>query len=203
MKSCDLKDVFHKLLNEFGPQGWWPAHSKFEIVIGAILTQQTKWTNVEKAIAQLKALGLLDCKKLSKANIQEIEEIIYCCGFYRQKAYRLKKAAEYFDQRNGDIFKQNIYDLRRELLSLEGIGEETADSIILYAAEKPKFVIDAYTKRMLSCMGIEGDYNYLQLLFEDSLPTDVEIYKEYHALIVRFGKEYCTRKRCNECMVKN
>ena len=192
--------IYEKLLGIFGPRNWWPADTPFEVVVGAILTQQTKWENVEKAIRNLKARGLLEAKPLARADLEELEALVRCTGFYRQKAKRLKDISNYFFE-NPDILKRPADDLRKTLLSLNGIGEETADSIVLYAAEKPRFVIDAYTKRICGCMGLERNYGGLQAIFEGSLPQDVPLYKEFHALIVEYGKQFCGKKRCNECIL--
>ena len=195
-----MKKTYDKLLYELGHKNWWPADTPFEVVIGAVLTQQTKWENVERAIRNLKDRGLLEAEPLSKANTQELELLIRCTGFYRQKAMRLKNISRFFHE-NPDLLEKPAAQLREILLSLNGVGEETADSIVLYAADKPKFVIDAYTKRMCKCMGIEGDYRKLQSLFENSLPPDVPLYKEFHALIVEYGKRFCGKKRCDECIL--
>lgn len=198
----DLMQIYRHLMDEFGPQYWWPADTPFEVIVGAILTQQTKWTNVEKAISNLKNNNLLNKKALAHTDVETIEEFIYCCGFYRQKAARLKNVAAYFfDNGLETVFSQDIDELRTTLLSLKGIGEETADSIILYSAGKPKFVIDAYTKRILGCLGIEGNYNQLQTLFESRIPADVKLYQEYHALIVEYAKKYCVKKQCANCLL--
>ncbi|MCG2727848.1 MAG: endonuclease [Candidatus Methanoperedenaceae archaeon] len=194
-----MMDVYNKLRNHFGPRHWWPADTPFEVVVGAVLTQQTKWENVERAIQNLKERGLMEPEPLSEINLEELEEIVKCTGFYRQKARRLKDISTFFSE-NPDILSLQKDELREVLLSLDGIGEETADSIVLYAAEKPKFVIDAYTKRICRCMGIEGSYAALQSLFESSLPEDVPLYKEFHALIVEYGKSFCGKKRCGECV---
>lgn len=195
-----MKKTYDKLLYEFGHKNWWPADTPFEVVIGAVLTQQTKWENVERAIRNLKDKGLLEVESLSKADTEELEILIRCTGFFRQKAMRLKNISIFFHE-NPDILEKPAAQLREILLSLNGVGEETADSIVLYAADKPKFVIDAYTKRMCKCMGIEGDYRKLQSLFETSLPIDVPLYKEFHALIVEYGKRFCGKKRCDECIL--
>jgi endonuclease-3 related protein len=192
--------VYKKLLGHFGPRNWWPAETPFEVVIGAILTQQTRWENVEKAIRNLKARGLLEAEPLARADLEELEALVRCTGFYRQKAKRLKDISNYFLE-NPDILMRPADDLRKTLLSLKGIGEETADSIVLYAAEKPRFVIDAYTKRICGCMGIEKNYSGFQAIFEGSLPQDVPLFKEFHALIVEYGKLFCGKKRCNECIL--
>jgi len=192
--------VYAKLLSELGPKNWWPADTPFEVIVGAILTQQTKWENVEKAIRNLKVRGLIEAEPLSRVDTGELEELIRCTGFFRQKAKRLKNVSAFFHE-NPYIFEKSSGELRNILLSLNGVGEETADSIVLYAADKPKFVIDAYTKRMCKCMGIDGNYGELQSIFEGLLPRDVPLYKEFHALIVEYGKRFCGKKRCSECVL--
>lgn len=145
---------------------------------------------------------MLEPYGLARADIIELEEKIRCCGFYRQKAARLRNAAQFLIEKDmNELFNLPIDQLRKILLSLNGVGNETADSILLYAADKPKFVIDAYTTRLMSCMGVEGNYERLQKLFESVLPQDVNMFKEYHALIVEYGKSYCGRKRCEECIL--
>ncbi len=192
-----------KLLKEFGPMHWWPAETPFEVVVGAILTQQTKWENVERAIENLKDRGLLSAEKLSGTDLEELEDLVRCTGFYRQKAKRLRYISAFFFE-NPDVLEMEKNELREVLLSLNGIGDETADSIVLYAADRPKFVIDAYTKKICRCIGIEGSYGELQSIFECSLPQDVPLYKEFHALIVEYGKQFCGKKRCAECeLVQN
>ncbi len=192
--------IYNKLLLQFGHKLWWPADTPFEVVVGAILTQQTKWENVEKAIRNLKEKGLLEALPLSRSGLAELEELVRCTGFYRQKAKRVKDISTFFHE-NPCILEEPADKLREVLLSLKGIGEETADSIVLYAACKPRFVIDAYTKRICRCLGMEGDYEELQSLFENSLPQDVPLYKEFHALIVEYGKQFCGKKRCEECIL--
>ncbi len=192
-------EIYNKLLDRFGRRHWWPADTPFEVVVGAILTQQTKWENVERAIQNLKERGLMEAGPLSEVDIEELEGLVKCTGFYRQKAKRVKIISTFFSE-NPDILEKPVDELRDTLRSLDGIGDETADSIVLYAADKPKFVIDAYTKRMCRCMGIGGDYSKLQSIFETSLPQDVPLYKEFHALIVEYGKQFCGKKRCGECI---
>ncbi len=187
--KVDLKKEFEKLLAKHGPQSWWPADSAFEVCVGAILTQNTSWNNVEKAIANLKHESLISEKKIAKCQLKLLEACVKPSGFYRQKARGLKTFAKYVARnyrRVENWFRtKNAGELRSELLELNGIGPETADSIILYAAEKPVFVIDAYTKRWAKRFGIEiENYDELQAWFEDRLPTDVELFKEFHALIV-------------------
>ena len=196
-RIIDLYDIF---LNLFGHKNWWPADTPFEVVVGTILTQQTKWENVEKAIRNLKENGFMAAEPLAIAELEKLEGYVRCTGFYRQKAKRLKDISIFFYENPG-IFDEPMNELRKTLLSLNGVGEETADSIMLYAADKPRFVIDAYTKRMCGCIGIEGDYGELQFLFESSIPQDVPLYKEFHALIVEYGKQFCGKKRCGECVL--
>lgn len=197
-----MLELYHRLLNKFGPQHWWPAETEFEVIVGALLTQQTRWESVEQAIENLKERSLVVPDALACADRGAIEECIRCTGFYRQKAERLQLLSRYFSQ-NGisGILEKPADELRGELLSLKGVGPETADSIILYAAHKPVFVIDAYTKRICACLGITGGYETLQRYFEDLLPESVSLYQEFHALIIRYGKEYCTRMRCDECII--
>ena len=195
-----LIEVYDKLFARFGKRYWWPADTPFEVVIGAVLTQQTKWENVECAIRNLRERGLLEAGTLSMMDDEELEKLIRCTGFYRQKAKRLKNISLFFFE-NPDILERQEDELRALLLALNGIGDETADSSVLYAAGKPKFVIDAYTKRMCKCIGFEGDYRKLQSIFEGALPKDVTLYKEFHALIVEYGKRFCGKKRCGECII--
>lgn len=192
--------IYNKLFDLFGQRHWWPADTPFEVAIGAVLTQQTRWENVECAIRNLKERGLMEPKPLFMVRDEELEGLIRCTGFYRQKAKRLKNISAFF-HKNPGILELPENTLRELLLSLNGVGDETADSIVLYAADKPKFVIDAYTKRICKCLGIEGDYRELQSVFEGSLPRDVPLYKEFHALIVEYGKQFCGKKRCEECIL--
>lgn len=198
-----MMDLYKKLFLKFGNQNWWPADTPFEVAVGAILTQQTKWESVERAIANLKQAELLHPHALAAADQETIEEQIRCTGFYHQKSERLLIIAKYFTENNNDISKKPLKDLQRELLELKGVGRETADSILLYAADKPCFVIDAYTRQVCKCIGIEGSYQQLQQHFEQHIPTDVELYKNYHALIVVYAKEYCNKKRCDECIINS
>ncbi len=205
----NIFQVYQILSNHFGKQEWWPTtttNPKFEIVIGAILTQQTSWRNVEKAIRNLKSRGLLLARRLSSIELSELETLIKPSGFYKVKARRLKNFLRFlFINYDGDLEKllrQPTRRLRQELLSINGIGKETADSIILYAAEKPIFVVDAYTFRMCERLGITDSKNYdtVQKLFQDELPKDKNLFKEFHALIVELGKNYCKKKpKCEEC----
>lgn len=202
MQNELVSDIYEALLGMIGHLQWWPADTPFEVVIGTILTQQTKWTNVEKAIGALKRSDLIEPEQLANADVEHIEELVRCCGFYRQKAKRLKDIAQFFATKGIDnIFQLPTEELRELMLSLNGVGNETADSIVLYAADKPKFVIDAYTTRIMKCIGIEGNYMQLQNLFETELPSDVPLYKEYHALIVEYAKNYCGKEQCDDCVL--
>ncbi|RNI14174.1 endonuclease [Methanohalophilus sp. RSK] len=198
-----LQSVYNILIREFGSQHWWPAETPFEVIVGAILTQQTKWTNVEKAIDNLKQKNMLEADKLAGMDLQELEEDVKCTGFYRQKASRLQGISSYFDHHGEEVlFSLPAEKLRRRLLELKGIGPETADSILLYAAGKPCFVIDAYTTRIMRCIGVEGNYHQLQEMFVKNIPDDVEMYKEYHALIVEYAKNYCVTRQCDKCLLQ-
>ncbi|HHI30655.1 endonuclease [Methanosarcinales archaeon ex4572_44] len=195
--------LYEKLFSELGDQNWWPAETPFEVSVGAILTQQTRWESVERAITNLRKTGLLQPESLAMAKREIVEEQIRCTGFYRQKTERVQEIARYFSKNSNNISKKPTETLRKELLEIKGVGDETADSILLYAAERPKFVIDAYTRRISECIGIRGNYKELQQHFEESIPRDVELYKNFHALIVRYAKEYCNKKRCDECLIQN
>ena len=199
-------ELYEFLLSHFGSQHWWPAETPFEVVVGAILTQQVAWENVEKAIENLKSSHVLDPCKISNLPLWKLEVYVKPTGFYRQKARRLKDICAYISSKyNGSLkglFNKKTCSLRAELLSFKGIGPETADSIILYAAEKPSFVIDAYTKRICERLQLthELDYESLKKFFESSIPEDVEVYKEFHALLVALGKNYCkTKPVCKNC----
>ncbi len=199
-------ELYSFLLSHFGAQHWWPAETPFEVIVGAVLTQQVAWKNVEKAIENLKNANVLDSSKISNLPIEKLEVYIKPTGFYRQKARRLKSICSYIcSEYNGslkDLFNKEISSLRAKLLSLNGIAPESADSIILYAAEKPSFVIDAYTRRICERLQLtnELDYESLKKFFENNLPENVGIYKEFHAIIVELGKNYCkTKPVCKNC----
>lgn len=197
-----MMDIYNKLLEILGEQRWWPAKTHFEVVVGAILTQRTKWENVAKAIHEIEKNDLLDPDALSNVDRNRLESLIKCTGFYKQKAERLQAVSRYFAKNDmTSLSEKPIEVLRRELLSLKGIGKETADSIILYALNKPKFVIDAYTVRICKCLGISGGYDELQERFENELPLNVMLFKELHALMVKYGKEFCSKDKCDECVL--
>jgi endonuclease-3 related protein len=202
-----LTDIYRKLFARFGPQHWWPAQEPFEVIVGAILTQSTAWTNVEKAITNLKAAGKLSPGALRRLPEAALAGFIHPCGYYNVKARRLKAFVNWFGEQYGDslnkLFSGDIEHLRRQLLGVYGIGEETADSIILYAGNKPTFVIDTYTRRIISRLGIAPEshsYAAYQALFISHLPSDAALFNEYHALLVRLAKDFC-RKRplCKDC----
>lgn len=200
-----LEKIYRTLFNKYGKQHWWPADSKEEIIIGAILTQNTNWKNVEKAIDNLRKNNLLDFKNLYKTNEKELAALIKPSGYYNQKAKKLKNFVNFlFNEYGLDLnkfFRLDVDNLRAKLLEINGIGKETADSIILYAANKPIFVVDAYTKRIMDRIGFKEDtYDKLQNLFMKNLSKDVEMFNEYHALLVRLGKEICKKEPlCKEC----
>jgi endonuclease-3 related protein len=208
MNPKELYDILHHV---FGPQHWWPADSPFEIIVGAILTQQTSWSNVEKAIANLKAANVLAPDKIAGMPLEYLEDIIRPSGFYRQKARYLKALCRHIvNAYSGNIdvmFSRPLADLIPELLALPGIGPETADSILLYAGGKPTFVVDAYTIRICQRIGINDSakYDEVKEFFESNLPKDILLYNEFHALFVRLGKDLCRPKapKCGECPVKD
>lgn len=197
--------LYERLEKEFGEQEWWPADSRFEVIVGAILTQNVSWKNVENAIANLKREGVLSPSSVLSIEDEKLHELIKPTGFYRQKGERLKRISkEILEYENLEDFLDQE-DLRNELLEVKGIGPETADSIVLYSAEIPSFVIDAYTKRIMDrIFEVGGNYQELRSLFEDELEEDLHIYQEYHALLVELAKRYCKKNDplCSDCPVK-
>lgn len=206
-KALRLQAIYDRLSNHFGPTGWWPGDSPFEIAVGAVLTQNTAWTNVEKAIANLKREKLLSARKILECPQQRLETTLKPSGYFRIKAKRLRNFCAYLVDRHGGsmrrMTKRPLEELRQELLGVNGIGPETADDILLYACELPVFVIDAYTRRILSRHGVADHdlgYETLRELFEKNLPSDVELFKDYHGLIVYTGKDFCKSKpQCEGC----
>ncbi len=201
-----LIEIFHKLYREFGEQFWWPAASPFEVIVGAVLTQNTAWGNVEKAITNLKRKRVLALREIANLSLNKLEKLVHPTGFYRQKAKRLKAVSQYLEKScQGNLrkfFSKPLPELREELLAINGLGPETVDSILLYAGGKPSFVIDAYTKRLCQRLGINksGDYETLKNFFESNLPRDVRLFNEFHALIVTLAKNYCrTKPECPGC----
>jgi endonuclease-3 related protein len=202
-----LTNIYNTLYNHFGPRHWWPGDTPFEIAVGAILTQNTNWANVEKAILNLKKKKTLNVRALHKMPNAGLASLIRPAGYYNVKAKRLKNFLVFLaDNYKGSMSRMKSSDpsvLRKELLAVNGIGPETADSILLYALEKPVFVIDAYTKRILQRHGIvsgEATYHEMQEIFHENLLQEVQLYNEYHALFVMLGKDYCRPKpRCRGC----
>jgi endonuclease-3 related protein len=202
-----LTEIYNLLFERFGPQHWWPGETQFEIIIGAILTQNTNWTNVEKAISNLKGADLLTPVKLYEIDVSRLAELIRSAGYFNIKAKRLKNfLAWFFNHYGGQI--ESLEDvpagrLREELLSIKGVGPETADSILLYALNKPVFVVDAYTARVAvrhHLIDSDAGYEGLKELFQSNLSADVRLFNEYHALLVKVGKEFCRpTARCGGC----
>lgn len=200
-----LLEIYNLLYSEYGPQGWWPADNWFEVIVGAVLTQNTSWKNVEKAIQNLKLKNFLEPERLYKLSEQELAHFIRPAGFYNLKARRLKNLIELLRKYDFDFKKTAAQIKREELLSVNGIGKETADSILLYAFDKPIFVVDNYTRRLLQRLGVvcgEADYEEIQSLFH-RISSDLQCYKEYHALIVRHVKQICLKNKpkCGDCCI--
>ncbi len=203
-----LKFIYKKLYSFFGPQGWWPGETPFEVMVGAILTQNTNWANVEKAINNLKKHKALSVRKLYKLPKTKVASLIRPAGYYNIKAGRLKNLLDFLNHNYGGnirkMARRKTDKLRQSLLLVNGIGPETADSILLYALNKPVFVIDAYTKRIFSRHSFfpeDCNYNTAQNLFSQNLKNKVKLFNEYHALIVKLGKDFCLKNnpRCDIC----
>lgn len=198
-----LMEFYNILLKSYGKRNWWPANTPYEMMVGAILTQNTTWTNVEKAIANFE--DRLTPEFIETASNDVIAEIIKSSGYYNQKAIKLKALTSWFKKYEYDINKARQVNkelLREELLSVKGIGKETADSILTYALDKPSFVIDTYTKRILYRIryDLPQKYDKLRLQIEESIPKDLYLYNEFHALIVEHAKRYCRKKPiCEDC----
>ena len=207
-KNTAICKLFDTLLTHYGPQDWWPCQTgaRWEIITGAILTQNTAWTNVEKAIGNLLVAGVMSPERVLATPDTNLQELIRPAGFFTQKCAYLKAVAAFMLERES-AFEQStdMWALRKELLSVKGVGRETADSILLYAFNKPIFVIDAYTRRIAQRhLHLDGNSHYdtLQKIFMDALPSDVAIYNEYHALIVALCKESCHKSGCGEICSK-
>jgi endonuclease-3 related protein len=207
----NVLDVYQRLLDAFGPQQWWPAQSPFEVLVGAVLVQNTNWNNVAKAIENLRSADLLEPHALAAVAPEELEELIRPAGYFRVKARRLHNLVaflvDHYDGALEAMFHTEPALLREKLLSVNGIGPETADSILLYAGNLPRFVVDTYTHRVLSRHGwidFDTDYHQLQQFFEDRLPADAVLFNEFHALLVRLGKDYCRKQspRCGACPLR-
>jgi endonuclease-3 related protein len=211
-----LFNIYNKLYDKYGPQQWWPGDSPWEIAVGAVLTQNTNWRNVEKAIDNMKKAGLINNLPDKTANSAEkllntpsciIEKEIRPSGYYRMKTKTLKNFAVWWKNNvtgTGKLNNMNLKEIRGSLLTVNGIGPETADSILLYAFDLPTFVIDAYTKRIMSRhAGTNPDIKYetLRALFMNALPEKTELFNEFHALFVRLAKESCLKKECTKSCI--
>lgn len=205
--SQTLRAFYDAMYKALGPQHWWPAQTPTEVIIGAILTQNTAWRNVERAIDNLKRAKALDWKRLHELPFDELAELIRPAGTFNVKARRLKSFIQWFHDRFAldldRMFEMSVSSLREELLEVSGIGRETADAILLYAGRMPSFVVDAYTARILyrhNLIDRSADYDEIKELFESNLPDDVQLFNEYHALLVDVGKKHCRPKaRCDGC----
>jgi endonuclease-3 related protein len=207
-----LRKIYEILHKYFGDLHWWPGDSPFEIIVGAILTQNTIWKNVEAAIRRLKAEELLHPASLRHLDDQRLADLIRSAGYYRVKTKRLKAFLHFLNQDYQDdldaLFAEDLWVLREKLLLVHGIGEETADSILLYAGGKPVFVVDAYTRRIMQrhrLVGHEARYPDIQALFMNGLPQSVPLYNQYHALLVNTGKQFCRKQhpRCEICPLQS
>lgn len=200
-----LRTVYRRLAAAHGPQRWWPGDSRFEIMVGAVLTQNTAWTNVEKAIANLKRAHALSPEAIAGARHRQLADWLRPSGYFNIKAQRLRAFCRWLIAQGGvrRLARRPTAPLRAALLGVHGIGPETADDILLYAFERPVFVIDAYTRRIFQRLGVidgDEDYESLRRLFETRLDADVPLFNEYHALIVAHGKDICrSRPRCTGC----
>jgi endonuclease-3 related protein len=203
-----LRAVYERLYDALGPSGWWPGETPLEVMVGAILTQNTSWGNVEKALDRLKQAGALSLPVLHETPEEQLAEWVRPAGYFRVKARRLKNFTRFLMEecagRIEALADRDRDSLREGLLTVQGIGPETADSILLYGLGMPTFVVDAYTYRIFSRHGLvseEADYETLRSFFEEALTPEAGLFNEYHALIVRTGKKYCRKRdpRCGEC----
>ncbi len=202
-----LMAVYERMLSRYGPQGWWPGEPGFEMMVGAVLTQAASWANVESAIANLRSAGALTPRAIRAMRQDELARLVYPSGYYNAKARKLKALAEYIGERFADdldaMAREETGTLRNDLLRVYGIGEETADDILLYAVGKPSFVVDAYTRRLFWRLGLApamGSYAVYRAPFMQHLPKDPRLFGEYHALVVRHGKEVCKKEPiCEGC----
>jgi len=209
MKALLMK-IYDKLYKAYGPRHWWPGETPFEVMVGAILTQNTSWRNVEKAIQKLKNKGVLNAEGIHQIRKSELASLIRSSGYYRIKAERLKAFVNFlFENYDGNVKKmrkEELKTLRQKLLGVNGIGPETADSILLYGLKKPIFVVDAYTKRILSrhrMISESASYGEIQRLLMNHLPLDERLFNEYHALLVHLGKTLCKKvPGCDICPLK-
>ena len=205
-----LMEVYRRLYAAYGPQGWWPGNSRFEVIAGAILTQSTAWSNVEKALASMRGAGCWSFEAVAALPEPELASIIRSSGYYNAKARKLQAFANHVLEGYGGeldgMFEQGVQALRTELLSIHGIGEETADDVIVYAAEKPSFVIDSYTRRIVDRMGLAPPgripgYGSYQALFHGNLPAETPLFNEFHALLDHHAKVTCVKRepKCVGC----
>jgi endonuclease-3 related protein len=203
MPITEIQNIYKILYGYYGDLGWWPADTAFEVMVGAVLTQNTAWRNVEKALGRFE--GRLSPELLMDLSVEELEDIIKPAGFYRQKSKYLKELTRWFMSYHSDIGlikKHSLPDIRSELLHVKGVGNETADSILLYALDLPSFVVDAYTRRLFERIPIEAGkaYGEIKSFCESELDRDPEIYKSFHAFIVQNGKDHCRKKPiCRGC----
>ena len=209
MKQQQLMTVYQRLIGAYGDQSWWPADSSFEVMVGAVLTQNTAWNNVEKAITNMRHANCLTLESVLASSDETLAQLIRPSGYFNIKAKRLKNLCLWVAENGGEA-KLEVVDtasLRSSLLEVNGVGQETADDILLYAFERPVFVIDTYTRRLFAKLGlIEGSepYEALRQIFEDELEADVSLFNQYHALIVRHAKEKCLKtSACRHCNVEN
>ena len=206
-----LMNIYQKLYQAYGPRDWWPAETSFEVMVGAILTQNTSWRNVEKAIQKLKGKGVLNPEGIHDLKKSQLASLIKSSGYYRVKTDRVKAFVNFlFEEFDGDLKRmgrERLGELREKLLGVKGIGPETADSILLYGLKKSIFVVDAYTKRILSRHKMISEntaYEEVQKLFMEHLPLDEKLFNEYHALLVHLGKTVCKKiPRCDICPIKS
>lgn len=208
MAATSIKSVYDILYRHYGTQSWWPAETPFEVIVGAILTQNTAWVNVERAITNLKGAGAMASPRaLRKLGTRGIARLIRPAGYYNVKAKRLMSLLDHLEKRYGSDLRRvsriDTASLRQDLLEVNGVGPETCDSILLYAFGKAVFVVDAYTRRIFARHGLvseDAGYDEIQRIFTDGLPGGVEVYNEYHALIVRLAKDFCRKSpKCEGC----
>lgn len=205
-----LLEIYRRLSDELGPTGWWPARTRFEVAVGAVLTQNTAWRSVERAIKNLREHKLLSARSLSRITSGKLAQFVRPAGYFRLKSQRLKNLVNFIQHEYAGsmtkMAREGTECLRGKLLGVSGIGPETADSILLYALGKPVFVVDAYTKRILSRHGLvdeEVKYEQLRSFFEEHLPRDVTLFKEFHALLVKIGSEFCRKEPlCDGCPLR-
>jgi endonuclease-3 related protein len=201
--SVKIQRIVRLLARHFGEIGWWPGDPD-EVMIGAILTQQTRWENVRRALAMLRHRNLCSIAAIHSADLGDIEEAVRCTGFYRIKAKRLKNLAAHVMETYGSVTRMGdipTEQLRKDLIAVNGIGFETADSILCYGFSRTSFVIDTYTRRIMQCAGVREDHASLKLLFENALRGENHSYRQTHAHMVEYAKEFCGKKRCDECIL--